>query len=210
MGVRYRFYVSSALLRGRKAEVGSVGRLAAQAIEDAVVQAVRNYLPIDQPIDDVQLLDRHLSRIELGQNELIISLRPPKQDDTDEGNGDAALRIRLPWSSTSGPHPSSSNPNRPNYREAPDLNAVQAIVRARHWASELANGTYTSVDELAASAKLNSKVVRNELRLAFLAPEILDTILNGKPGCSLSDLRGIAAISWRSQRSELYGNRRPA
>jgi hypothetical protein len=47
-------------------------------------------------------------------------------------------------------------------------------------------------------------------RLAFLAPEILDAILNGKPGCSLADLRGIAAISWRSQRSELYGNRCPA
>ena len=45
----------------------------------------------------------------------------------------------------------------------------QAIVRARHWASELANGTYASVGELAANAKLNSKVVRNELRLAFLA-----------------------------------------
>ena len=101
------------------------------------------------------------------------------------------------------------NPNPPNYREEPDLKAVQAIARARHWASELANGTYTSVDELAASAKLNSKVVRNELRLAFLAPEIVDAILNGKPGCSLADLRGIAAISWRSQRSELYGNHPP-
>jgi hypothetical protein len=97
-----------------------------------------------------------------------------------------------------------------SYREEPDLKAVQAIARARHWASELANGTYTSVDELAASAKLNSKVVRNELRLAFLAPEILDAILNGKPGCSLADLRGIAAISWCSQRSKLYGNRCPA
>jgi DNA invertase Pin-like site-specific DNA recombinase len=208
-GVRYRFYISSALLRGRKAEAGSVGRLAAQAIEDAVVQAVRNHLPTDEPIDDAQLLDRHLSRIELGQNELIVSLRPPEQNRTDECNGDAALRIRLPWSPTSSTHPSSFNPNPPNYREEPDLKAVQAMVRARHWASELANGTYASVDELAAGAKLNSKVVRNELRLAFLAPEIIDAILNGKPGCTLPDLRRIAAISWRSQRSELYGNRYP-
>src|SRR3982074_3528915 len=77
-GVRYRFYVSSALLRGRKAEVGSVGRLAAQAIEDAVVQAARNQLPTNEVLDDVQFLDRHLSRVELGQNELIISLRPPE------------------------------------------------------------------------------------------------------------------------------------
>jgi hypothetical protein len=65
------------------------------------------------------------------------------------------------------------------------------------------------VDQLAASAKLNSKVVRNELRLAFLSPEILEAILNGKPGCSLPDLRRIATIGWRSQRSELYGNRSP-
>jgi len=207
-GVRYRFYISSALLRGRKAEVGSVGRLAAQAIEDAVVQAVRNHLPTDEPIEDAQLLDRHLSSVELGKNELIISLRPPEQNHT-ECNGNAALRIRLPWSPASGTQPSSFHPDPPNYREERDLKAVRAIVRARHLASELANGTYASVDELAADAKLNSKVVRNELRLAFLAPEILDAILNGKPGYSLPDLRRIAAISWRSQRSELYGNRCP-
>jgi site-specific DNA recombinase len=196
-GVRYRFYISSALLRGRKAEVGSVGRVAAQAMEDAVVRAVRNHLATDEPIDDAQFLDRHLSRIELGQNELIVSLRPPEQNHTDECNGDSALRIRLPWSPTSSTQPSSFNPNPPNYRGEPDLKAVQAIARARHWASELANGTYASVDELPASAKLNSKVVRNELRLAFLAPEILDAILNCKPGCSLPGLRRITAISWR-------------
>ena len=102
------------------------------------------------------------------------------------------------------------NPNRPTYREEPDLKAIQAIARARHWATELCQDTYASVEELATSVKLNPKVVRNELRLAFLAPEILDAILNGKPGCSLPDLRRIAAISWRSQRSELYGNICPA
>ena len=36
----------------------------------------------------------------------------------------------------------------------------------------------------------STKVVRNELRLAFLAPEILDAILNGKPGCSLPIFEG--------------------
>ena len=35
-GVRYRFYVSSALLRGRKTEVGSIGRVSAIEIEEAV------------------------------------------------------------------------------------------------------------------------------------------------------------------------------
>ena len=63
-GVRYRFYVSSALLRGRKAEVGSIGQLAAQAIEEAVVKAVRNHSPADEPMNDTQFLNRHLSRVE--------------------------------------------------------------------------------------------------------------------------------------------------
>src|ERR1700680_4705434 len=81
-GVRYRFYVSSALLRGRKAEAGSIGRVAAQGIQELVVQALRDHISTDPSIDDVQFLDRHLSRIELGQNELIISLRPPEQHHT--------------------------------------------------------------------------------------------------------------------------------
>jgi site-specific DNA recombinase len=40
-GVRYRFYVSSALLRGRKANVGSVGRVPAAEIENAVLAALK-------------------------------------------------------------------------------------------------------------------------------------------------------------------------
>jgi site-specific DNA recombinase len=40
-GVRYRFYVSSALLRGRKAAAGSVSRIAASEIESAVLAALQ-------------------------------------------------------------------------------------------------------------------------------------------------------------------------
>src|SRR5450631_710075 len=40
-GVRYRFYVSSALLRGRKAAAGSVSRIAAAEIESAVLAALK-------------------------------------------------------------------------------------------------------------------------------------------------------------------------
>src|SRR6266851_4333166 len=43
-GVRYRFYVSSALLRGRKAATGSVGRVPAAEIESAVLAALQSRL----------------------------------------------------------------------------------------------------------------------------------------------------------------------
>jgi site-specific DNA recombinase len=42
-GVHYRFYVSSALLRGRKADVGSVGRVPAAEIESAVLSALKTH-----------------------------------------------------------------------------------------------------------------------------------------------------------------------
>jgi DNA invertase Pin-like site-specific DNA recombinase len=208
-GIRYRFYVSSALLRGRKGEVGSVGRVAAQAIEAAVVQAVRGRLQADQSFGDAELLAQHLSRIALGQKEMVVSLKPSQQNDLDEGDSDAAAAriIHVPWSEAS--KRKTQNPDPADYTEGPDPKAVQAIARARHWVTELRNGAYASVEELAASAKLNPKVIRNELRLAFLSPAIIDAILNGKPGCSLPELRRIAAIDWCSQQSELYGNRRP-
>jgi hypothetical protein len=55
------------------------------------------------------------------------------------------------------------------------------------------DGKYVSVEELAASAKLHAKVVRNELRLAFLSPDIVDAVLNGSGGFGLRDLRKCAA-----------------
>jgi DNA invertase Pin-like site-specific DNA recombinase len=42
-GVHYRFYVSSALLRGRKADVGSVGRVPAAEIESTVLTALETH-----------------------------------------------------------------------------------------------------------------------------------------------------------------------
>jgi site-specific DNA recombinase len=47
-GVHYRFYVSSARLRGRKAAVGSVGRVPAAEIESAVLAALQPHQGGDQ------------------------------------------------------------------------------------------------------------------------------------------------------------------
>ena len=48
-GVRYPFYVSSALLRGRKAQAGSVARVSAAEIEAAILRAARQQV---HPDDD--------------------------------------------------------------------------------------------------------------------------------------------------------------
>jgi hypothetical protein len=201
-GIRYRFYVSSALLRGRKTEAGSVRRVASATIESLVVQALRDIILPDSPIDDAVLIDRHLGRIELGRKGVTISYRGIP----DQGLDDAMPtgQIRLPWSADTQTAPPSAERGGPERSAQPDPKAAQAIARAKSWAAALSDGKYASVEELAASAKLHAKVVRNELRLAFLSPDIVDAVLNGSGGFGLRDLRKCAALKWRIQQTELH------
>jgi site-specific DNA recombinase len=90
-------------------------------------------------------------------------------------------QIRLPWSTNTKTAPSSTEHCRPERLAQPDPNAVQAIARA----TALSDRKYASVEELAASAKPHAKVVRNELRLAFLSPDIVDAVLDGSGGFGL-------------------------
>jgi site-specific DNA recombinase len=80
---------------------------------------------------------------------------------------------------------------------------VQALVRAHRWVESLANGEFGSVEELAGSVNLHPKVVRSEIRMAFLAPEITDSVLTAGCAFGLADLRKISALSWQKQLDEL-------
>ena len=53
------------------------------------------------------------------------------------------------------------------------------MVRAIHWLLALQDGAYDSIEDLAAAQNIHPKVVRQELRLAFLSPSVVSAILNG-------------------------------
>jgi len=208
-GIRYRFYVSSALLRGRKTEAGSVERVASATIENLVVQALRDIVLPDPPIDDAVLIDLHLARIEVGRKGVTLSYRGVSEQGVDDATP-TAQKIRLAWSADTQTAPSSTEHAGPERSAQPDPKAVQAIARAQYWATALSDGKYASIEELAASAKLHAKVVRNELRLAFLSPNIVDAVLNGSGGFGLRDLRKCAALNWRVQQTELNESHQPS
>jgi hypothetical protein len=86
----------------------------------------------------------------------------------------------------------------------PNQKLLQALVRAHCWTDMLSRGTYTSVEELAAHVKFNPKVVRNELKLAYLAPQIIESALTESNDFGLPQLRNISALNWRDQAAELY------
>src|SRR5207248_285165 len=72
-GVRYRFYVSSALLRGRKTQAGSISRVPAAEIESAVLAALQSrHQERPGPIDECEPL-RMLERIVLGRDHLLMT-----------------------------------------------------------------------------------------------------------------------------------------
>jgi site-specific DNA recombinase len=204
-GVRYRFYVSRALLRGRKAGAGSVSRVASSLIETVVVDALRNQLSSDSSLDDATLLDHHLSKVELGAKQVILRYHPDaRHPDSEEADRSVASQIELPWTVKSRSLPSSSESQMAEGSDQPDPKAVQAIARARSWAAALESRRYASVEELAKSVKLHPKVVRGELRFAFLSPNIVESALNGDHGLTLRNLRKVESLNWRTQHAELY------
>ena len=66
-GVRYRYYVSHAILQNRKAEAGNIARVPAPEIETLVLDGVRQHLASDgaRSCDDRDrdLIERHVERV---------------------------------------------------------------------------------------------------------------------------------------------------
>src|ERR1700722_14577259 len=87
-GVRYRFYVSSALLRGRKEAAGCVSRIAATEIESAVLTALeadRNGRNSDNGLSAIEMVERVI----IGRHQLQIKVFASGDPD------DATREIRL-------------------------------------------------------------------------------------------------------------------
>jgi site-specific DNA recombinase len=96
-GVKYRYYISSALLQGAADHAGSVPRLPATEIEALVISAVREHLKLSEEIDDRSLINTHVVRVEVRPEELIIQLAEEPGADGHKG-GDGP--VRASWHKT--------------------------------------------------------------------------------------------------------------
>ena len=86
-----------------------------------------------------------------------------------------------------------------------DSTLVKALARAFRWRKLLETGTYATVAELASAEKINPSYVSRILRLTLLAPDIVETILNGnQPGSvTLPALMRPIPPGWDEQRRRL-------
>src|SRR6202043_3991006 len=192
-GVHYRFYVSSALLRGRKADVGSVGRVPAAEIESTVLAALKTHQQGQSDSAPASLGD--VARVVIARDHLLITTAG-----TADGDG-TNQEFSIAWS-TKAKDAAAAMEDNGVPEVARNESLIQSIVRAHAWVDCLRDGAYESIEQLAEENQLHPKVVRQALRLAFLSPECTSAVLDGRQpaGFSLARIPKLLPLPWTEHR----------
>ena len=194
--VRYRYYVSAALVQGNKSNAGSVRRVAAQDMENRVMTALRTNGLLDHAdADPREALHTVVDRITVASTEITVAMR------SEAGDSIPPEPIRIPW--TPPDHRrrrSMATPINGNEPSAPLSRSVIraeararlliAVAAARKWLDELVQGDVRDLDEIAKREARSERSVRMILSLAFLSPEIVSAAIKGTlhRGLGLSDM----------------------
>ncbi len=94
----------------------------------------------------------------------------------------------------------------PSADQAQDPHILRAIGRAWSWRRRMEAGEFATIQELAASVGLAERHVSRQLRLAYLAPEVLKRLACSReaPAVSLYDLCFVSSLPWHAQRRRVF------
>jgi hypothetical protein len=224
-GVRYRYYVSQAVLQKKHHPPGSVTRVSAPELEALVLAALRDHLNgsgIGQELPDSarDLIDRHVERVTLTPSEIRLRLREIVEEASQEhqadstgnkssdGCGSSVKAIVVPWASPLPTNmkgivhvPAHNTPIKPGRREA----LLIAIAKAREWMWDLAHGRVASFAAIARREGKAERHIRLLTPLAFLSPRIVSALLDGAvpAGLTLTQLAAGLPYSWIEQESRI-------
>lgn len=92
-------------------------------------------------------------------------------------------------------------------RTSVDSTLVKALARAFRWRTLLETGAYGSITEIAAAESINQSYVGRVLRMTLLAPEIVQSILDGThdPDLTLPRLMKPFPLEWERQAGAARG-----
>src|SRR5262249_7414333 len=152
-GIKYRYYLSSALLQGHSERAGSISRVPATEIETIVVRSVRGHVKLSASVDDRDLIETCVARVEVRSGKLVVKLvqtggrkRVVPRDFT----------LHIPWHKPKSKRrreilmldatePQNARPIRAETRAT----LVAAIARGRRWLKELVDDAGITVESIA-------------------------------------------------------------
>jgi site-specific DNA recombinase len=221
---RWSYYVSQAILRGDKANAGSVARVSAPEIESRVIEAIgsldqgqnsqainpghdrsRDEIPaaedVDVPPDHHEHIRSRIRRVTLERAAIRIAL----SHDAEQAEGANVLTI--PWAAPS-PYrrrdiiqgtSAESFSARPLPTSA-RLVLTKALRKAHRWLDELLSGPTHTIESIAAREGKSERSIRMTLSLAFLSPDLVKAAIDGRlpRGFGLTRLIDLP-IAWSDQ-----------
>ena len=183
--MKYRYYISSALVQGQADQAGSINRVPANEIEAVVTKSVRDHLNVPADLDDKAFVEHHITRVDLRADRLVIELA--KMKDAKAKRRPSPRRLEVPWRKTSSirrreillPEAPSSHPTRPIRSENRAL-LIASIANGRQWLNELMTEPAITVEAIAKRGNCSARKVNMTISLAFLAPSLIKAAIEGR------------------------------
>jgi site-specific DNA recombinase len=207
--VRYRYYISSALIQGQPDKAATLNRVPAADIETLIISALRKHFAEESnnkaevqrslSLNDKELISTYIARVDVKPDHLAVRLSV--KPDQRSGERHQALSSEVgtldhsdpnimvvPWRKTPSKRPreiilpagtSSHLESRP-IRAETRARLVMAIAKGRRWLDELMARTITNVEQIANTENCSVRQINMTISLAFLAPNLVQAAIDGR------------------------------
>jgi site-specific DNA recombinase len=183
-GIKYRYYLSSALLQGQSERAGSISRVPAAEIETLVIRSVRERFKLSVPVDDRSVIDTYVTRVEIRPGKLVTKLIQAQRR---KRRAESDLTLHIPWHKPPSKRrreilmpdtlePQNARPIRAETRAT----LVAAIARGRCWLKEVVEDASITVESIAKRERCSVRKVNMTISLAFLAPNLIKAAIEGR------------------------------
>lgn len=210
-GVRYRYYVSQALLKNRPEQSGTVRRVCAPDVETLVLRALRQRRSALEAsadaIADRDLVEAVVERVTIHPDRIAVRLKGRGLDHASEHHDAAepvgeADEITIPFRPDPVPRKGVLHPPRAtDVLDAGNRDAILcAVSRAQSWMTEVTEGR-TTFDDIAARERIAPRYVQRLAGLAYLSPKLVEAVIEGTvpAGLTVTALTQSLAVTWAEQ-----------